>query len=258
MGYLQAGTVSPVNLAEQKRNEGFYLLTVGSRNMKTAKGEKRGVLTFVLHLSPADISGTDVCLWRSAGCTTGCLNTAGKGIMANVQAARLRKTLWLHRDLSSFMEALVLDIRRGIDMAERKGMTPAFRLNGTSDILWERIPVKLPHVDAMPNVMHMFPGVQFYDYSKAPPRVRADAPANYHLTYSRAEHNASMIDKASAAGHNVAVVFRKGLPETWNGRPVVDGDYDDLRYLDPQGVVVGLKAKGAARKDTSGFVVDWS
>jgi hypothetical protein len=55
-------------------------------------------------------------------------------------------------------------------------------------------------------------------------------------------------------GVNVAVVF--DLPPTeWRGLEVVNGDLHDFRYLDRKGVVVGLKAKGKARKDTSGFVV---
>jgi hypothetical protein len=42
---------------------------------------------------------------------------------------------------------------------------------------------------------------------------------------------------------------------TYLGRPVINGDADDLRFLDPVGVFVGLKAKGLAKKDTTGFVI---
>ena len=38
--------------------------------------------------------------------------------------------------------------------------------------------------------------------------------------------------------------------------PVINGDKTDMRFKDPVGVIVGLKAKGKARKDTSGFVID--
>ena len=51
---------------------------------------------------------------------------------------------------------------------------------------------------------------------------------------------------ARSAMDNVSVVY-----------PVIDGDASDLRFLDdtPEGgCIVGLKAKGAAKKDTSGFV----
>ena len=39
-------------------------------------------------------------------------------------------------------------------------------------------------------------------------------------------------------------------------RRVVDGDEHDLRFLDPAGAVVYLKAKGPARHDRTGFVLD--
>ena len=51
-------------------------------------------------------------------------------------------------------------------------------------------------------------------------------------------------------------MFRNKLPKTFKGLPVIDGDKDDLRFLDPQGVIVGLIAKGKAKQDKSGFVID--
>jgi len=108
-----------------------------------------------------------------------------------------------------------------------------------------------------PNIMEAFSTVQFYDYTKH--RNRRDLPSNYHLTFSRSEANNDAALEWLAAGGNVAVVFdtKKGqaLPETWNGYRVIDGDLTDLRFLDDKNVVVGLRAKGPARKDTSGFVV---
>jgi hypothetical protein len=55
-------------------------------------------------------------------------------------------------------------------------------------------------------------------------------------------------------GGNVAVVFRNQLPQTWKGYEVVNGDENDLRFLDKQGVVIGLIEKGMAKKDATGFV----
>jgi hypothetical protein len=119
-----------------------------------------------------------------------------------------------------------------------------FRLNGTSDIRWETV-----EVDGHANIMELFPTVQFYDYTKLVNR-RA-LPANYRLTFSLAENN----DLAAwASGLNVAAVFKGKLPATFMGRPVIDGDETDLRFLDPVGIVVGLKAKGKAKKDQTGFV----
>lgn len=230
------------------------LLTVG--NPKTLKGEKEGYLTFILHLSPADVSGYQTCPKATAGCKAACLNTAGRGGMFKpggtnvIQEARKRKTRMFFEQRDAFMNLLVEDIQRGIKYAEKRGFVPVFRLNGTSDIAWEKI-----RVGEFRNVMEMFPTVQFYDYTKI--LGRKNLPANYSLTFSRAESNEMDTRLAASAGMNVAVVFStKVLPAVYLGRPVFNGDESDLRFLDPKNVVVGLYAKGRAKKDTSGFVVE--
>ena len=97
----------------------------------------------------------------------------------------------------------------------------------------------------------------FYDYTKILGRKINFIP-NYSLTFSAADGNDADVQKAIAQGYNVATVFgiKKTLPmpETYLGRPVFNGDESDLRFLDPKGVVVGLYAKGRAKKDTTGFV----
>lgn len=237
------------------------LLTVG--NPKLMKGEKLGYLSFVLQLAPANLSGFNVCPMASQGCMAACLNTAGRGGMFRkgestnaIQQARIRKTVWFFEDRQSFMQALVADIKLGIKQAERKNLIPVFRLNGTSDIRWETVSVAVDGI-TYNNVMSLFPNVRFYDYTKLP--NRRNLPANYSLTFSRSESNEQYIPMALDNGMNIAVVFnvKKGtpLPETWNGRPVINGDETDLRFLDPKGVVVGLKAKGKAKQDISGFTV---
>ena len=76
---------------------------------------------------------------------------------------------------------------------------------------------------------------------------------------SRKENNEEDCLEALRNGRNVAAVFstKKGeaLPKTYKGYEVIDGDLHDVRYKDKQGVVVGLRAKGDARKDQSGFVI---
>ena len=101
--------------------------------------------------------------------------------------------------------------------------------------------------------MQAFPHITWYDYTKLPGRR---APSNYHLTASYSAANAAYARKVSKSRHNVSVVFRDTLPAEYLGRRVINGDRDDLRFLDPQGVVVGLLAKGKAKRDTSGFVID--
>lgn len=234
------------------------LLSTG--NPKTLKGEKKGYLTFILHLAPASLSGYNVCPGSSAGCRESCLNTAGRGHMKGIQDARIRKTKMFFEDRELFMRQLVSDIQAGIRAAERKNLTPVFRLNGTSDIRFETVPV-----GSYRNIFEMFPTVQFYDYTKL--ANRRNIPANYHLTFSRSEENDHLLSTAIGNGMNVAVVFnvKKGqhLPMSDRSRfsagfgplPIVDGDDTDLRFLDPDGAIVGLRAKGKARKDDSGFVV---
>lgn len=218
-----------------------------TNNTKVIKGQGRGYMTFIMHLAPADSSGREVCAKRSPGCTAACLNTAGRGKMHKVQAGRLRKTEWYHRDREGFMSQLIWDINAGIRRAQREDATPVFRLNGTSDIPWERVRAK-GH-----NVFEMFPQVQFYDYTKILGRKVA-AYTNYHLTFSRSESNDRDVARAIAAGMNVAVVFDE-LPETYLGLPVINADQDDLRFLDAPGSIAGLVAKGRARRDDTGFVV---
>jgi hypothetical protein len=227
------------------------LLSAG--NPKVMKGEKKGYLSFVLHLAPADLSGKNTCPKATEGCKKACLNTAGRGGMFKkgettntIQQARIRKTKYFFENREQFLADLENDIRLGSKQAQKKGMIPAFRLNGTSDISWEKY-----------GIIEKFPDVQFYDYTKILGRKVAHLP-NYHLTFSAADGNDADVAAALQAGMNVATVFglkkSEPMPETYNGRAVFNGDESDLRFLDPKGVVVGLYAKGKAKKDTSGFV----
>jgi hypothetical protein len=229
------------------------LLTVG--NPKLLKGQKKGYLSSVLHLAPADLSGKNTCPKATAGCKAACLNTAGrggifkKGESTNViQQARIRKTKMFFEDRRAFLNELTVEIVKTIKSAEKKNLIPVFRLNGTSDIAWEKY-----EVISGKNIFQMFPDVQFYDYTKIVGRKVKHIP-NYHLTFSKADGNDMDVRLAASNGMNVAAVFHK-LPETYIGRPVINGDETDLRFLDPKGVIVGLKAKGKAKKDTSGFVI---
>ncbi len=221
---------------------------LSTANPKIQKGTKLGYLSFILHLAPADLSGRETCPKRTQGCTSACLNTAGRGGMFRrgettnaIQQARIRKTRMFFEARDEFMAQLEKDIRLGIRQAERLGLTPVFRLNGTSDLAWEKY-----------GIIDKFPQVQFYDYTKVLGR-KVSHLKNYHLTFSAADGNDSDVQKAVDQGMNVAVVFDR-LPETYMGRRVEDADQHDLRFLDPQGTVAGLKAKGRAKKDNTGFV----
>jgi hypothetical protein len=224
------------------------------------KGEKKGYLSFVLHLAPADLSGKNTCPKATAGCKQACLNTAGRGGIFKkgettniIQQARIRKTKQFFESRDVFMFDLVRDIKNAIKQAEKKDLIPAFRLNGTSDISWEKYSCRRDGTEYK-NIFEAFPEVQFYDYTKILGRKVSGIP-NYHLTFSRADGNEMDARLAASNGMNVAVVFKKELPDTYFGKTVINGDDTDLRFLDPKSVIVGLKAKGKAKKDTSGFVV---
>jgi len=223
-----------------------------STNYKTIKSEKLGVLTGIIYMSPYKLSGKNVCPGASKGCAAACLNTAGRGAMGVVQTARLKKTNRFWDDRGQFLQDLALEIGKLQRQAKARGMKAAVRLNGTSDLPYERY--KVPGTDK--NIMELFPDVQFYDYTKLENRfTKGQLPANYHLTFSRAEDNDHKLDDV-LKHTSAAVVFSGELPSKWRGYPVIDGDEHDARFTDAgAGVIIGLRAKGKARHDSSGFVV---
>jgi hypothetical protein len=234
------------------------LLTSG--NQKILKGEKLGYITKGIHLAPANLSGYEVCQWRSKGCTASCLNTAGRGQMNSIQVSRINKTKLFFEKKSEFLSKLAKEISSSIKLAVKKEMEAVFRLNLTSDLMWEDI-----QLFKGTNLFQHFPETQFYDYTKSfkrmcsfldKPFIKGEAkfPSNYHLTFSRSENNDKKCEMVLAMSGNVAVVFRNQLPKTWKGFEVVNGDETDLRFLDKRGVVVGLIEKGMAKKDLTGFV----
>ena len=227
------------------------LLTAG--NAKITKGEAFGYITKGIHLAPANLSGYEVCQWRSKGCTMACLNTAGRGQMNSVQDSRIAKTKLFFEQKFDFLTKLSKEITSSIKSASKKGMQAVFRPNLTSDIAWENV----LNEDGV-TIFEKHGSTQFYDYTKSFKRMKAflngELPSNYHLTFSCSEHNEKICQVVLSMGGNVAVVFRNQLPKTWNGYQVVNGDESDLRFLDKQGVVVGLIEKGLAKKDLTGFV----
>ena len=225
----------------------FKLLSTA--NPKIQKGTKLGYLSFILHLAPADLSGRETCPKRTLGCTAACLNTAGRGGMFKkgentnmIQKARIRKTKYFFEARDYFMQDLFADITKAIKFAAKQGLKPVFRLNGTSDLSWEKYTINDK------NIFELFPDVQFYDYTKVLGR-KVSKYSNYHLTFSKADGNDADVAKALAQGLSVVAVYDQ-IPEG-----VPSADETDLRFLDPKGVMLGLKAKGRAKKDYSGFVI---
>ena len=227
------------------------LLTAPNAQAKMVKSAKSGVyLPFILHLAPSTLSGYQTCPLATLGCAKACLNTAGRGVYNNVQAARIKRTKLFFEQRDIFFTQLRDDIAAAERKAIKLDKQLTVRLNGTSDIRWEAY----KHFDGK-TIFEVFPQVTFYDYTKIPNREPKPFH-NYSLTFSAADGNDAHVVTALGKGMNIAMVFRNELPTTWNGRTVIDGDVDDLRFLDPENVIIGLRAKGKAKKDTSGFVKD--
>lgn len=251
------------------------LLNVDS-NAKTVKGQKQGYMTGVLYLAPWKVAGINMCAMAEvAGCFKGCLFTAGRGGIAKDRAtfatpvgdlpdnaiirARIARTRLYAEDIEAFGRQLVKEIEALQRKAARKGLIPVVRPNGTSDIQWELL--KLEAFGGV-TVFERFPDIQFYDYTKIAKRFRRELPANYHLSLSYSEANEAYARSCKEARekYNASLVvvlrserFKQALLV---GDPTaVDGDETDLRFLDAPGSLVYLRAKGAARRDTSGFVI---
>jgi hypothetical protein len=244
-------------------------------NAKTVKGDSV-YQTAIMYLAPHRASGAgNVCPSAElAGCIVGCLFKAGRAAFTpSINPARVAKTQRYFENRGAFMAELVRDIGAFVRHCDKLGVKPAVRLNGTSDIQWE---VGHPcerqvyykgqyYMKRFDSIFEAFPEVQFYDYTKIMKRAYRQLPVNYALTlsYSNASsaYGESVIKAANETGLNVAIVYRSkafrdslmGGTDQW--RPIINGDETDMRFLDPKGVIVGLYAKGPAKKDTSGFVV---
>ena len=227
-----------------------------SADAKTTKGESSGILTGILYLAPSTLAGgANVCPFASESCVAACLYAAGRGRFSNVQQARIAKTRAYFANKAEFAAQIESSIAALKRKAESKGMKPAVRLNGTSDINFHKQVNMEKHQD-----------VAFYDYTKNPIKfaeyLAGKLPKNYSLTFSRSESNEPAALEFLRRGGNVAVVFRNELPKTWKGFKVLNGDKSDARFLDRKaakgkpGFVVGLLAKGKAKQEKGGFVVE--
>jgi hypothetical protein len=231
-----------------------------NQDSKTIKGLNKGYLTGIMYLAPYTLGGKNICPFaKAAGCINACLNTAGRGIFNNVQNARLNRTKLFHNDLNAFMNKLALEIHALEKTASKQGLIPVIRLNGLSDINWENIRFNYDFMDTKLNnvtIFELFHNIQFYDYTKNP--YRDNLPKNYDLTFSYS--NKSEFQKfneiAIQKGLRLSVVFSdQNLPAYYLNKQVLNGDESDLTFLAPKNTILGLYAKGKAKKENNGFIV---
>ena len=244
-------------------------------NSKSKKAQGYGYINAIHYMAPARLAGVgNLCAGSTVSCRENCLGwqSGHAGIVANdadinaTRASRIAKARRFMRERKAYM----VDVVRSIELLEQRiakarkrarngrftrKLKLCVRLNGSTDVPWEGVACVRDGVTYR-NIMSAFPHLVFVDYTKIASRLTRTLPANYHLTLSRHEDNEAAVLDAVRAGHNAAVVFAGGLPTTWHGLRVIDGDAHDLRHLDPRGVIVGLSPKGRkAQHDTTGFVV---
>ena len=189
---------------------------------------------------------------KAAGCMDDCLKLSGLGgVYPSINQARQARTDYWHSDRSGFLDQLHRELENFSRLCAKQHVQGVVRLNVMSDINWE------DH-----DVPQSFPELQFYDYTKKAHRFHGQRqPSNYQLmfSYSGAKHYRSQVQSflKSYSDAPIAVVFRhKDFPSTFMGRPVINGDDSDWVNVNNRGVVVGLVAKGPAKTNTNGFVVD--
>lgn len=217
--------------------------TGGNAKLKKSDKSSQEYRLAGLSLMPDDI----LCPYRNvAGCAKSCLESAGMGVFSNVKAGRQRKTDWWHSDRVGFLDQLRKELGNFQKLCKRQGVKAAVRLNVLSDIPWEK------H-----GILQEFPDIFFYDYTKNASRL-GKTPDNYELmfSYSNEPDYQKHVAKAWNTDAPISVVFRGGMPEHYKGRRVIDGDASDLVNVKAGRVVVGLVAKGKAKKDEGNFVVD--
>ena len=227
------------------------LLSKGTSNTKTAKNSLK---TYILYLAPynQNSKGINICPKASKGCAAACLFTAGRGRFDSVKNARINRTEYFLADKERFCLQLAGELIKINKAAIKKGELVAIRLNGTSDLDFIYLLKKYAGLDPF-----SLKNIVYYDYTKILGKVKKyKDQTRYVLTFSRAEDNHNETLEALELGANVSAVFNGELPRRFKGFKVIDGDQSDIVMLYNRGAVLGLKAKGAAKKDNSGFVIN--
>ena len=218
------------------------LLDTNGGNTKIAKTNKEQSIRYAgLSLYP----NHKICAGsKAAGCMDACLKSAGRGRFDNVASARQAKTDWLMNDPDSFKLQLYKELANFEALCKRTNVKPVVRLNTISDVDWS-------------NVMQAFKNITFVDYTKIAKRLTKKLDNQKLIfSYSGKSSYSKQVRLALTTDSPIAVVFRGGLPKTFLGRTVIDGDLSDWDNANAGAVIIGLKAKGDAKKDQSGFVVD--
>ena len=231
---------------------------IGSVNMTTKheKNYKYDEYVYCIYLAPAKMSGFEVCAKRTLECTTLCLNESGKNRMDKktnrINQSRINRTKLFYENRDLFVRTVIKEINHFYKKSLLMGKRFSVRLNNTSDLSPELFYVIENGVKR--NLLEIFPHIQFYDYTKIPNRIKLmNKYENYDLTFSFSGDNKDECLTMLDNNIRVAVVFKNTLPNEFWGKKVIDGDLNDLRYLDEKGVIVGLKFKQVRAKLTESY-----
>lgn len=231
------------------------LLSEGKTNSKTAKNSLK---TYILYLSPykQNSKGINLCPNASKGCINSCLFTAGRGKFSNVAKSRINKANFYVENRGLFLKNLYTELLKINLIALKNDEKIAIRLNGTSDIDFIAQLNKQFNTD----ILIQFNNLVFYDYTKILGKIQKYKGQKYFLTYSRSENTSNFeLNEAINLGANVAMVFDK-LPTEYKifskNIQVIDGDSSDIVMIYNKSKILGLKAKGEAKKDNSNFVIN--
>ena len=207
--------------------------------------------TYAIYLSPANLSGYQVCSHSTPECRLGCLNTSGRAGMevtagkSKIADCRKAKTRLFFEEQDFFMAWMIAEIKFYQRKAIKDNFFFSVRLNATSDIDWANV------LYNGQTIFEIFPEVSFYDYTKNVNKF-STMPNNYHLTYSYTGHNWRSCEALLKQGHNIAMVFNVKkeieLPSMYKGYEVINGDLTDYRIDDAKGIIVGLKWKRIANR----------
>jgi len=227
---------------------------------KASKATEYGYLNAIHYMAPHTIAGVgNLCPFASPGCAASCLgyHTGQASMVKDADNTQNKNSVRLSRDTKArqfmtqrpaYMREVHKQAKRVIAKAHKMGLKPALRFNGSTDV-----------ANAPREIAAAYPEVPVNEYTKSVRFALENAagmhPANLTVCFSRSEINEADCVKVLEAGGLVSVVFHGEIPATWNGFPTVDGDKHDLLHKQPKGHVVALKAKGAAKRDTTGFVV---
>jgi len=226
-----------------------------SKGITNAKTSKNNLETYILYLSPykQNSKNINLCPKASEGCISSCLFTAGRGKFSNVAKSRINKSNYYVENKEGFLGQLYRELFKIDLVAFKQNKKIAIRLNGTSDIDFiGQLEKKFNE-----NIFKAFPNLIFYDYTKILGKIEKYKNKPYYLTFSRSENTENEeILKALNFGANVSVVFSSNeLPVNFLGAKVINGDLSDIEMIYNKSKILGLKAKGSAKKDLTNFVI---